>query len=208
MNFKRILFLGAHPDDEFGCSGSLSRFIEEKKELYFAVFSFCESSVPQGYPKNILEDELDEALEVIGVKRSHLIKFNYDVRKFPEYRQNILENLILLKNDIAPDVVMLPAMSDIHQDHSTIAIEGLRAFKHSTILGYELPQNTLIFQHSCFVRLEERQLIKKIQSLMCYKSQSHRPYTNADFIKSMATIRGVQAGVPYAEAYEMIRLMI
>ena len=42
----------------------------------------------------------------------------------------------------------MPSLNDIHQDHATIAQEGLRAFKGCTILGYELIwNNLLLIQH-------------------------------------------------------------
>jgi len=208
MNFKKVLFLGAHPDDEFGCSGTLIRFLEEGKTIFYAVFSFCEESVPNGLPKDILGIELDDALKTIGIKNKNCFKYNFKVRHFPEYRQEILEELIIIKNTINPDLVLLPTLSDIHQDHHTIAIEGLRAFKHSTIFGYELPMNTITFKHACFIKIEERHLKKKTKSLACYKSQSHRQYANEEFIRGLATIRGVQIGEEYAEAFEVLRLKI
>jgi len=208
MLFEKILFLGAHPDDEFGCSGTIIRFLEEGKKLFFAVFSFCEESVPKDFPKNILRSELDDALKVIGIKSENTFKYNFRVRHFPKFRQEILEELIILKNKINPDLVILPALSDIHQDHHTIAIEGLRAFKQCTIFGYELPMNTMTFQHGCFIKIEERYLNKKIESLSCYKSQSHRPYANEEFIRGLAKIRGIQIGKDAAEAFEVLRLVI
>jgi len=137
-----------------------------------------------------------------------VFRFNYRVRNFPQIRQEILEQMILLKKDLNPDLVLLPALSDIHQDHHTIAIEGLRAFKQGTIFGYELPMNTITFQHSSFIEIQERHLARKIESLMSYRSQRHRPYVNEQFIRGTAKTRGVQIGAEWAEAFEAIRLKI
>lgn len=208
MKFEKILFLGPHPDDEFGCSGSLIRLLEEGKEIFFAVFSFCEESVPPGFPKDILRAELDNSLKIIGIKDENTFKFSFKVRHFPKYRQEILEELIILKNKINPDLVLLPALSDIHQDHHTIATEGLRAFKHCTVLGYEFPMNILSFQHACFIKIEESHLNKKIKALTCYKSQSFRPYSNEEFIRGLAKVRGIQIGEDTAEAFEVLKLKI
>lgn len=208
MFFEKILFLGPHPDDEFSCGGTLIKFLENGSSVYFAVFSFCEESVPAGFPKDVLNAELDQALRVLGVKKENVHKYNFRVRHFPKYRQEILEELIVLKNKINPDLVLLPALSDIHQDHHTIATEGLRAFKYRTILGYELPHNIITFQHACFVKIEEKHLIKKIESLKCYKSQLNRPYANEEFIRGLAKIRGAQIGEYAAEAFEILRLVI
>tara|TARA_Y100000739_G_C20308302_1_gene328716 strand:+ start:165 stop:359 length:195 start_codon:yes stop_codon:yes gene_type:complete len=56
---NKILVLAPHTDDgEIGCGGSIARFIDEGKEIYYIAFSKCEESVPKGFPKNILEEEV------------------------------------------------------------------------------------------------------------------------------------------------------
>jgi LmbE family N-acetylglucosaminyl deacetylase len=208
LNFKRALVLGAHTDDEFGCSGTIARLLEEGAEVCCAMFSTCEESVPKDFPKDVLSQEAKKAAAVIGVKPDHLLIYDYRVRHFPAVRQEILEEFVRLRKKLDPDLVMLPALSDIHQDHHVIASEGLRAFKFASILGYELPMNTITFQHACFVTLKPAHIDRKIQSLMCYKSQQFRPYANEDFVRSLAKVRGVQAGVEYAEAFEVLRLKL
>ena len=102
----------------------------------------------------------------------------------------------------------MPNLNDIHQDHSTIANEGLRAFKNSTILGYELIWNNLKFDTTSFIELEEIHIKNKIKALKKYKSQAKKDYFNDEFIISLAKVRGVQFGVKFAEAFEVIRWKI
>jgi LmbE family N-acetylglucosaminyl deacetylase len=199
--FSRVLFLGAHTDDEFGCSGSMARFLEEGKEVFYRAFSPCEESVPAGFPKDVLRKESRAAMKRLGVPERNWRLYSFRVRYFPETRQDILEELVKLREELNPDLLLVPATSDIHQDHQVICQEAMRAFKHITILGYELPMNTITFRHACFIRLEER----KIESLGCYESQRFRTYTQPEFIRGLARVRGVQAGVEYAEAFEVIR---
>ena len=46
MNFDRVLTLSPHTDDgELGCGGTIARFIDEGKEVYYIVVSTCEKSV-------------------------------------------------------------------------------------------------------------------------------------------------------------------
>jgi hypothetical protein len=73
------------------------------------------------------------------------------------------------------------------------------------MLGYELPWNNVTFNTECFIRLEERHVNKKLLALQAYESQRHRTYLNANFIRSLATIRGVQITCDFAEAFEVIR---
>ena len=205
---SRALVLGAHTDDEFGCSGTIARMVEAGAEVHYACFSSCEESVPEGWDRDVLKGEVRDAIQVLGIPDERFTLFDFRVRHFPAHRQEILEEMILLRQRIKPDVVFVPAMSDMHQDHEVIAREGLRAFKHSTVLGYELPMNTISFQHSCFVSLEERHIEVKIRHAAAYRSQAFRTYLQPEFIRSLALVRGVQINTPAAEALEVIRTVI
>ena len=209
INLSKILILGPHTDDgEFGCGGTIAKFIEEGKELYYATFSCAEESVPEGLPKDILLKEVKASSKVLGIPEDNLLIYRYPVRKFDHYRQNILEDLVRLRNDINPDLVLMTSPHDLHQDHYVIATEGLRAFKFTSILGYEMPWNNINFETRSFIHLEERHIQKKLDSVKCYRSQTGRKYANEEFIRGLATTRGVQCGADYAETFEVIRWII
>ncbi|MBW1612525.1 MAG: PIG-L family deacetylase [Deltaproteobacteria bacterium] len=209
MKSKRILILAPHTDDgEFGCGGSIVRFISEGADVYYAAFSLAEESVPRGFPKNILKTEVKKATSVIGIRRENLLLYKYKVRYFASNRQEILEDLVRLKRELDPDLVFMPTLQDLHQDHSTIANEGLRAFKQCTILCYEMPWNNLNFYTHCFVRLGITEIDKKVEALSCYESQKNRYYSSAEFIKSLAVTRGTQVGTGLAEAFQVGRWII
>lgn len=206
---KKVLVLAPHTDDgEFGCGGTMAKFLEEGKEVFMATFSLAEKSVSEGLPRDILEKEVKEASKVYGLKESNLRIYRYEVRKFSTYRQEILEDLVSLQKELNPDIVFMPSTNDLHQDHYTIAMEGLRAFKRSTILSYEIPWNNISFKTTSFVFLEERHIAKKLKALSCYKSQAKRYYANEDFIRSLAMTRGTQIGVKYAETFDVMRWVI
>lgn len=209
IKFKKALVLAPHTDDgEFGCGGTINKLIQEGCEVYYAAFSACEQSVLPEFPSDILIQEVKAATRVLGIKEQNLQLFNYKVRTFNYHRQEILENIIELRNRIQPELVVIPSLNDIHQDHFTIANEGVRAFKNSSILCYEMPWNNFSFTTTCFVRLDEAHIKIKVNALSEYKSQLHRPYANSNFIESLATIRGVQVGTKYAEVFEVIRWII
>lgn len=206
---NRILVLAPHTDDgEFGCGGTIAKLIADKAEVFYAAFSVCELSIPSHLPKDILETEVKNATGVLGIKSENLKIFRYGVRTFESYRQQILDDLVCLRNEIEPDLVLMPSPHDIHQDHYTIGLEGVRAFKQISILGYELPWNNLTFNTQSFVFLKEEHLNKKVEALKCYQSQSNRIYANESFIRSLAITRGTQIGVKFAEAFEVIRWII
>lgn len=206
---KRIVVLAPHTDDgEFGCGGSIAKYIENGDSVYYVAFSSAEKSVPAGFPKDILRQEVKAATASLGIKPQNLILFNFEVRTFPQFRQEILEEMIKIKREIKPDLVFLPCRNDIHQDHKTVYEEGLRAFKYNSILGYEVPWNNLVFETKSFIYLTEEQLEQKIKALLCYKSQAGRDYADPEFIRSMAKVRGTQIGVKYAESFEVIRWIV
>lgn len=204
-----VLVLAPHTDDgEFGCGGSIVKFLEEGKEVYYVAFSTAEESVPVGMPKNILETEVKEAMKRLGLPASNLVLYKFQVRKLNYVRQEILEELVKIKKEINPDLVFIPSPNDLHQDHYTVAMEGMRAFKQVSILGYEIPWNNITFHTQAFVKLEKRYIERKVQALKAYKSQSHRFYATSDFIWSLARTRGIQINSEYAETFEVIRWVI
>jgi len=201
-----VLVLSPHTDDgEYGCGGSIARFVSEGKNVFYTAFSTAEKSVPSEYPKDILRSEVKEATGVLGIKEENLVLFNYAVREFPANRQLILDDVLALKKEFKPDMVMLPSTCDTHQDHQVIVQEGFRAFKDITMIGYEVPRNNLDFSTNVFVTLTEKVLQLKLKSVGCYRSQMGRPSSSVEFYESLARIRGVQIGVEYAEVFEAIR---
>jgi LmbE family N-acetylglucosaminyl deacetylase len=208
-NINRVLVLAPHTDDgEIGCGGTMVRFVEEGKDVYYVAFSTARTSVRPEFPDNILEIEVREATRVLGVASGHLIIHSFPVRHFPEHRQAILQALVDLRQQIRPELVLVPSPHDIHQDHQVIAAEGLRAFKRHTILGYEEPWNNIIFETRCFIPLEHHHIVKKIEALHCYQSQAHRAYLDDEFVWSLARTRGTQIEGRYAEAFEVLRWVI
>src|SRR5665648_183867 len=152
-NLNNILVLAPHTDDgELGAGGTISYLIENKANVYYAAFSTAKESVPDGLPKDILKTEVLNATKQLGIKEDNLIIFDYQVRKLNYFRQEILEDLIKVRNSIHFDLILMPSLNDIHQDHLTVSQEGLRAFKTISILGYELIWNNLTFNTTCFVR--------------------------------------------------------
>ena len=189
LNVARALVLAPHTDDgELGCGGTLAWLVEQGATVYYVAFSICEASVPESFPRDILATEVKKATQVLGISSDHLLLYRYPVRHFPQHRQEILEDLVRIRREIAPDLIFLPSPYDMHQDHQVICQEGLRAFKHRTILGYEVPWNNLTFTASAFVHLEISHVQKKIAALRQYESQQHRGCWDEDLISRLAIL--------------------
>lgn len=209
LNFKNVIVLAPHTDDgELGAGGLIAKLTEQGAEVTYVAFSTAEESVPKHLPKDILKTEVKAATQALGVNSENLVIHNYQVRKLNYSRQEILEDLIFLKRANDFDLVLMPSLKDIHQDHATIAQEGMRAFKNTTILGYELIWNNLSFDTTCFIKLEKRHIERKIKALTEYNSQHGRDYMSEEFIFSLARTRGVQVGAKFAESFEVIRWII
>ena len=205
---QKILVLSPHTDDgELGCGGSIASFIAKGKEVWYAAFSLCSKSLPPGLPVDTLANECKKATSVLGIESDHIILFDFEVRVFPKHRQEILEEMVSLYKKINPDLVFIPAVADIHQDHGVIHTEALRAFKNCSLLGYELPWNHPSFKSPFFINLSGADVTKKAEALKEYKSQTQRNYMQEDFTRSLAKVRGVQANSELAEAFEVYKII-
>ncbi len=191
----KILVLSPHTDDEvLGAGGSIARWAEEGHDVICIAFTDC------GIIKLI--DECEESCRVLGAKFGIA---DFEVRNFHNRRQEILDFMLKLKEMYAPDLVLCPSKNDVHQDHQVVTEEAMRAFKHCSILGYEMPWNNYAFESDYFVKLTDKHVGAKMQAIDCYKSQSHRPYVEHEYILSHSRVRGIQVGSKYAETFQLIR---
>ncbi len=208
---KRVLVLAPHTDDaELGCGGTMARWIDEGAAMFTAVFSTAEKSLPPGSKAYRLKDECHLALDEIGVPQDNRFIYDYPVRELGYHRQDVLEQMVKLSTEVQPEVILVPSAADLHQDHNVVYQESVRAFKHLTMLGYELPWNHITFSTHAFVVLTEDHIKRKWAALTKYESQIEvaRPYFRWEAIESMARVRGLQVKTDFAEAYELIRIRL
>jgi LmbE family N-acetylglucosaminyl deacetylase len=206
--WRKALVLAPHTDDgEFGCGGTMARLVEAGCDVRYVAFSIATRSLPPGFPPNTLAREVREATAELGIPEASLDVHDFDVRTFPERRQEILELLVTLWEDWRPDVVFQPSLHDIHQDHQTIAQEGLRAFKRTTILGYEIPWNNFDFSYRRYVALEPRHIERKVAALEHYASQQHRRYANPEYVRNLARTHGINVNREHAEVFQIYRVV-
>ena len=206
--WKRVLVLAPHTDDgEFGCGGTMARLADAGVEVRYVAFSIATKSLPEGFPPDTLAKEVREATAELGIPESALTVHDFDVRTFPEHRQDILELLIALWEDWEPDAVFQPSLHDVHQDHQVVAAEGLRAFKRTTVLGYEIPWNNFDFAYQAYVSLERSHLERKTAALAKYASQQHRRYADPEYIWNLARIHGANVNRELAECFQVYRVV-
>ena len=206
--WQRVLVLAPHTDDgEFGCGGTMARLVESGVDVRYVAFSIATRSLPEGFAPDTLAREVREATAELGIPESSLTVHDFDVRTFPDRRQEILELLVALWEEWRPDAVFQPSLHDVHQDHQTVAQEGLRAFKRTTVLGYEIPWNNFDFAYQAYLALEERHVERKIAALARYASQQHRRYSDPEYARSLARIHGTNVNREYAEVFQVYRVV-
>jgi len=206
----RVLAISTHTDDAIiTAGGTISRILEEGGEIFYVGLSIAEKSVPEGFPKDAVKKECQLSTKVLGIDPKKVYIERFPVRRFPEYRQKILDTVINFRDKIRPDMAFIPATTDIHQDHEVVNRESIRALrKHCSIYGYDFPWNSLYGTRlNLFYQLEERHVRKKIKALSCFKSQivKKTTYLTREYIRGLAIERGNRIGTKYAEAFEVIR---
>jgi len=206
---SNALVLAPHTDDgELGAGGLINKLINHNIHVDYMAFSAAEDSVPAGYQTDVLRSEVIEATKKLGIDSASVDVKKYPVRMLNFHRQDILDDLIEYRKRCIPDLVLIPSLNDLHQDHSTVANEALRAFKSTTILSYELPWNNIDFNASFYVKLSKEEVNCKCSALSMYNSQSGRQYLNSEFTLSLARVRGCQIGVEFAECFEVVRWVV
>lgn len=201
--FKMILVISPHTDDgELGCGGSIAKFIRGGNKVIHLVFFDKEKQSTK-----VLK-EFERSNDVLGIPIRNRIIEKLRMRSYEKDRQKILDLMIDIEEEFKPDLVFLPSLKDFHQDHMTISREGLRAFKFSTIFGYEEPWNNLVFETSCFIEISKMDLSRKLQALSHYKSQKSHYYFSEEVLRSLALVRGMQIKARYAETFEIMRMII
>jgi N-acetylglucosamine malate deacetylase 1 len=204
-----ILILAPHADDaEFGCGGTIARYVEEGKKIYIWVFSLAEKVIPSSMPQDVRVQEMGNSMKILGVTDYWHEGVSRWHRNMAPYRQDILDRMVSLNKTLFPKEVFIPSTDDVHQDHQVITAEAMRAFKHCSVYGYEMPWNNMTSNHRMLVVLAESHLDKKIEAVNQYKSAAHVNYHDENFLRGLATVRGVQAGTQYAESFEVIRSIV
>lgn len=205
MSGATILVLAPHTDDgELGAGASMAKWAREDNQVHYVGFSACESIQPRE-PRDLLRGECLRATKQLGLESENVRILDFEVRHFQRDRQAVLDAMVELNGELAPDLILVPSSDDTHQDHFVVSDEARRAFKRSRLLGYEAPWNNFRFDTTAFVPVEEPDLEAKVEALAEFESQLDRPYMNRQYQEAQLRFRGVQAGVEFAEAFQVLR---
>ena len=205
MNFfgKRVLFLGAHPDDiEIGC-GALIHNIVNKTEILCVTLSDNQKNPDL---KKVRDEHL-RSMKVLGVPEEKVIFGPFITRVFPDSRQEILEYFLKLRKDFKPDLIFTHSKQDVHQDHNTMTEEALRAFRGITVLGFDVVRSSYGFFPHFLIEVTEDDANKKIEALAQYETYQDRYYFNAELTRSIMVRHGALAERSFAEGFDILRIV-
>lgn len=200
---QSLLFLGAHPDDiELGC-GALISDVSQQTSIYCMTFSDNQKNPEL---QNLVSEHY-ESMRALGLKDEQVELGTFETRRFPDHRQEILEKMLDLKHRLKPEIVFVHTSQDIHQDHITVTEEALRAFRGTTVLGYDVLRSSYGFFPHFLVEVSAVGVEKKIEALATYKTYSNRYYFSPDVLRATAIRHGALAERPYAEGFDIVRIV-
>jgi N-acetylglucosamine malate deacetylase 1 len=200
---RKVCFIGAHPDDiEIG-AGALIAHIVPLTEVFCITLSDNQKNPDL---QNVLA-ESRKSMGVLGVPEDHFLIGQFETRRFPEQRQEILEYLIKFNKTQKPDIVFTHTRSDIHQDHAAVTEEVLRAFRGTTVFGFDVIRSSYGFFPNFLVEVCEEDVEKKIKALAEYRTYDDKYYFDPQATRAILVRNGVIAERPLAEGFDTFRII-
>ncbi len=200
---KRVLFLGAHPDDiELGC-GALIHHIAPISNVLCVTLSDNQKN-----PDLIkVVDEHYRSMAILGLPKECIVLGQFTTRIFPNARQEILEYFLKIRRDFQPDLIFVHSKHDIHQDHNVMTDEALRAYRGITVLGFDVVRSSYDFFPHFLIEVTEEDVNKKIKALAEYETYRDRYYFNSELTRSIMVRHGALAERPFAEGFDILRIV-
>ena len=217
---RKILVLAPHPDDEvLGVGGTIAKWASEGDEVYVAILTCVKAPDFDEQISVVGRQEAQLAHQFLGVKKTIFLDLPVlalDSVGHVKVNQAITD----LMRSVSPDVLFIPFIGDVHQDHKWFANSAMVAsrpfydFAPSTILAYEtlsetywdIPLSTPDFTPSVFVNISDF-LDMKIEAMKLYHSQSKQfPHERSiETLKALARVRGSSMHLSAAEAFMNVR---
>jgi len=219
----KTLIVAPHPDDELlGCGGTLLRRVAEGGTVAWLLMTAITEGA--GWSVERIQQraaEIDRVRKGLQVAPHHLYALGFPTAELDRIPMSILVGKISeVFVDFQPDEVLLPYPGDVHSDHR-VTFEAASActkwFRYPSVkrvLAYETPSETDFgidprdsgFKPNVFVDIGE-QLDRKIELMKIYASEMGEfPFPrSAKSLRSLAQLRGSQAGFEAAEAFMLLR---
>ena len=196
---KRVLAIGAHPDDvEIGCGGALAKHHADYDVLHILTLSRGAA----GGDVNVRTVEAHNAAALVG---AHLEMANLRDTRITDGAEtiSIIEAAI---RELQATHVYTHSIEDTHQDHRAVHAASLVAARGvPNVYCYQSPSSTVDFKPHRFVDITHF-IDRKIELIGAYKSQVDRMESiQPDVILSTARYWGRFAGHVLAEPLRIVR---
>lgn len=210
---KKILAMGAHPDDmELEAGGTLAKFARKGYDVHLLILTAGGYTDANGntYSDDQLRNEAKNASKVLGIK--DVIFLDYSTKNLPA-AGDIITKVDSIVDDLKPDVFISHHPFDSHQDHKAAAdimFAVTRQGRVKNVLsGSTLPYrpNVFAFRPQFFVDITET-IDVKLDAIRAYQTQ-YSKFGSEELIervKAMAKTHGWAMGYDYAECFEVIRM--
>ena len=200
----RLVCLGAHADDvEIGAGGAVLRLLDERPqtEVTYVVFSGCEDRAA--------ETRAAAAALLAGAAQADVHVLSYRDGYFPFEAADIKGFAQAMLEGVRPHLVLTHRRDDAHQDHRVIADLAWQTFRGAAIAQYEIPKwDGDLDRPNAYVALDDDVMMRKLAILDAhFPSQQAKGWYDAETFRGLARVRGVEAGVRYAEAFHCAKLV-
>jgi LmbE family N-acetylglucosaminyl deacetylase len=199
---KKILAIGAHPDDiEIGCGGTIRKHVLNGDDVFYAIATNGE----RGGKAEERIIEAKTAADLMGIKKIYFLDLEDTFVSHDGKTIHLLDNII---QEVQPSLVYVHSLKDHHQDHRNVAKSTLSASRKmkNSILCYEAPSTTLEFIPTAFSNISET-FNFKVSCINKFVSQESREYLEREALVNLSKYRGKIIDTEYAEAFEVVRLI-
>lgn len=196
---KKILAIGAHPDDiELGAAGLLL-FLKNVHdfELYYLVCSKGEL----GHSGKSRIKEMKKAAKEMGVKSVRCLGLrDGDIT----HDDSLVDQIEKAINFIKPHIVLSHAVNDHHQDHINVGRATISAVRYtsSTLIFYPSLSTRETFVGNLYVDITNF-FDQKLKIISNFSSQKDNWYMDPSFIRAKAMEIGFTSNCKYAEKFEI-----
>lgn len=218
------LIVVAHPDDEvLGAGGTIYTLTKRGEEVNVVIMS-GQVEARQYRPSNEeLENDTDRCMEILGVNRKILGNFpNIQLNTIPHLKLvQFIENAII---ETKATNVFTHHPADLNNDHlqTSLACQAaVRLFQRKQniaplqkFLFMEIPSSSEwslnssmnSFRANTFFEIGNEGINKKIEALSMYRGVMREyPHPRSrESLRGLAAYRGSQAGMNFAEAFEIV----
>lgn len=169
----RTLVLAAHPDDEvLGCAGAIISHIRQGDPVFIVIATDggCPVHPDQQIPGYALlrKRESMDASQVLGCGTPRFLDYPDQGLKSVK---NLDEKLLQLFDEIQPEIIYLPAFTEIHPDHHALFEAGTEAATkftgELTLFYYEIGAPT---RTNCYLDITGS-IEQKRRAIHCFASQ-------------------------------------